>query len=463
MFHNISLDRGIGLGLAGLICLVGLGPLAIEAAQRRLDLFDLKNPFLVLYVLQLGASGAYTLISGTTAEYSLDPTTHAGDYELALLIALGGVAAFQAGIYSQPFRPIRVPSLLHGDWEVRRTAFIAVAGLAVGAVALALLIQVNGGLARYLLDREEIRNSGKLDGLGFLIFPATAVPAVCVLAFLAARRSRAHWQDAALIVVSALPGLLIGFRSLFLLPLAQGLVIWNYRVKKLSRRFVSLAILSMGTLSLAIAVTRGMDPALSVSQQVDLAEQMMEQGRLDVLTTGLFRQRGTEIVATVVNRIDRAGGYLLGWPAIYEASTIVIPRRVWSDKPEPLGVRFTTRFFGDDLAAARGIFDVDRWGGISPTVAGELYWHFGLPGVLFGLFLLGGIYRAVYTTLLANVDKPAVVLSYAVLFTSMTMFAEAIQGYLNGMVMYAILLAALIPALRGVTTSTAESAQRTQF
>ena len=105
----------------------------------------------------------------------------------------------------------------------------------------------------------------------------------------------------------------------------------------------------------------------------------------------------------------------------------------------PSSQRFTTYFFGESLALSRG-YDLEVWGGISATVVGELYWHFGLIGVLVGLFFLGRIANATYCTLQKNLSSPSVIIIYAITFTTFAMFAEAIQGYFNSLVMYVALL-----------------------
>jgi hypothetical protein len=59
-----------------------------------------------------------------------------------------------------------------------------------------------------------------------------------------------------------------------------------------------------------------------------------------------------------------------------------VPRVVWSDKPgENSSVTFNREFN----------FSADRDTHISPTHLGELYWNFGLPGVLFGMTCIGGL------------------------------------------------------------------------
>lgn len=55
----------------------------------------------------------------------------------------------------------------------------------------------------------------------------------------------------------------------------------------------------------------------------------------------------------------------------------LIPREVWPDKPEVLGLKFREHFFKDKL------------GGIPPGFFGELYVASGLIGLLIGSFLLG--------------------------------------------------------------------------
>jgi hypothetical protein len=147
------------------------------------------------------------------------------------------------------------------------------------------------------------------------------------------------------------------------------------------------------------------------------------------------RSKGTEVLAAVVHKLGETGDYEFGWRGLIEAFTIVVPKTLWADKPLPSGQRFTTYFFSSDLSFSRGA-DLDVWGGISPTVVGELYWNFGVGGVLVGLFLFGRLARLAFNTLRSHPGNPSIVILYAIFLTLFVLSAEAIQGNFNTLVMH---------------------------
>ena len=90
---------------------VGVVPMLWEMHRGRFDFFNLKNPFIVYFLLQLAASGLVTLISGHPSEIGLDPVQYLNAYEEALGLSLVGLLLFQVGYYTQAARPLKLPLL----------------------------------------------------------------------------------------------------------------------------------------------------------------------------------------------------------------------------------------------------------------------------------------------------------------------------------------------------------------
>jgi oligosaccharide repeat unit polymerase len=57
-----------------------------------------------------------------------------------------------------------------------------------------------------------------------------------------------------------------------------------------------------------------------------------------------------------------------------------VPRRVWGEKPLPVDFELSEKIVGPGASA-----------GTPFTLAGELFWNFGVPGTLVGMALLGGV------------------------------------------------------------------------
>ncbi|MHB8746724.1 MAG: O-antigen polymerase [Gammaproteobacteria bacterium] len=433
--------------LIGMMIVVGIGPMMWEMRRGRFDFFNLKNPFIIYYLLQLGVSGLVTLMSGQPSEIGLDPVQHSQVYEEALALSLLGLFIFQWGYYTQSERPLRIPLLLRIHWIGRRSQWLAAMLLVIGFGGFYMILSLNGGFATFLENRETFR-AGGLVGQGIFMFPATSVMALAALIYFlgnVAPSSNKSTVIKSLLVlfIALIPAYFIGFRSALGLPILQYMVVWNYAYREI-RAAKLIATLVIVTIAFTLyGISRAIPPGVSVqpSAIIDVAAKNPE-----LIYSVVSRSKGTEVVASVIKKLDQTGEYDLGWKSIIEAATIIIPRSLWEEKPEASSERFTTYFFARDLRLSRG-YEAGVWGGISPTVVGELYWHLGWLGVLVGLYLMGKLARAVYSTLQRNSTNPSVLVVYAIFFTSFAMFAEALQGYVNGLVMYGIVISMMLLAL----------------
>jgi hypothetical protein len=431
-------------------------PIAIELRRGTFDPFNLKNGFVAYYVLQLGVTGAITLWSGQPSEIGLDTVQYAGRYQEALALALGGLIAFQLGYYCfalQPPRPIRMPRAFLAEWRPGRYRAVVAAFMVFGWGAGALLIRRGGGLANFLATREEFRGGGLL-GQGPLLFPATSVLAIAALVFLlgAAREARsAAWKPLSVVVliIAILPSFVFGFRSFTVIAVLEFAVAWHYFVHRISIPTLLFGAVVFSAYFTAYGIWRAVPPDLTGRSLFDAASAAVAVHPA-LATSVVTRSRGTEVVATVVDRLDETRVYELGWRGIREAVTIAVPRRLWQAKPEPQSDRFATYFFGNTLALSRGNFLRDSWGGISPTVVGEFYWNFGWLGVIVGLWCMGRMARVIYATAAMYRDHRSIVVAYSVVAVSFIMCAEAVQGYVNGLVLQAIALSGTFLLLSAV-------------
>jgi hypothetical protein len=93
-------------------------------------------------------------------------------------------------------------------------------------------------------------------------------------------------------------------------------------------------------------------------------------------------------VALVVRDVGRLVPYSYG-ATLTQPLILLIPRVLWPDKP--------INTFGQDFGR---LFHVTNYWTratyVDPTVPGELYWNFGLPGILVGMGLVGVLLRWLY-------------------------------------------------------------------
>ena len=433
--------------LIATMVIIGMGPIAYEIYKKTFDFFNLKNPFIIYYIIQLGLSGIITFSTTQPSEIGLDPINHYTTYLQSLLLSNASLLAFQYGYYTRRKTALKIPIAFRTNWNSRKSNLFVLLLFIFGYLSLFLLLENNGGLGQFLHDREAFRAGGMI-GQGILIFPCTSLITLAALIFFAksTNKSKKIQQliSIAVLIASIFPAYLLGFRSAIALPVLQFMVLWNYGCNKIppGKLFVLLTSVVIGFtlygLSRQIPADLPIDAAL-------VTEVLSENP--EIAYSVILRSKGTEVLTSVISKLDQTGDYEFGWRGVLECLTIVFPKVLWEDKPMPASQKFTTYFFGEMLTQSRG-YDLGVWGGISPTVVGELYWHFGAFGALGGLFLLGRIAKGAYYTLRKNTSNPNVLIMYSIFFTTFSMFAEAIQGYANALIMYVPFII-LIPSLLG--------------
>lgn len=439
--------------LIGMMVVVGIVPMLWEMYKNRFDFFNLKNPFIIYFLLQLAISGLVTLLTGNPSELGLDTVGHSQTYELTFAISLIGLCLFQLGYYTHAARPIKIPILLKRPWNRYRYRLVVGIFLALGFCAFIMLMQTYGGLAGFLEDREVFRAGGMV-GKGVLIYPATSLMALAALIYFLGKVQENATRQAILksifvLIIALLPAFVMGFRSHLILPVLQFMVLWHYAYRRIQPGKLIILMALIVTIFTLYGLNRQIPHDVSVSPSL-LIDVVVENPELAYAVVS--RSKGTEVVATVIDTLNRTGDYDLGWKSLFESATIVIPRAIWEDKPQASSVRFTTYFFANALLLTRNN-ETDALGGVSPTVVGELYWHFGWIGVSLGLYFLGKLARMIYSTLQLNPTNPGVLIVYATLYTSFAMFAEALQGYVNSLVMYGFVIIVTLHMLTNRTSS----------
>ena len=115
------------------------------------------------------------------------------------------------------------------------------------------------------------------------------------------------------------------------------------------------------------------------------------------------------IIAAVPDKMEyRNGEMLYGW------ATALIPRSMWPDKP---------MWMERGPYILRNVYNSNnRVAGIPPGYIAELYWNFGLLGVLIGMGLFGFFIRTVYVSFIPYAGNPVSVLIYTFFLTRFVLF-----------------------------------------
>jgi hypothetical protein len=162
-------------------------------------------------------------------------------------------------------------------------------------------------------------------------------------------------------------------------------------------------------------------------------------------------------VAAVVRYAGRYVPYRYGATLVLTPLALLIPRFLWPDKPDvSLGREFGITF---DL-----VDPVDKETRIAPTVVGEFYWNFHIPGVLLGMLLLGASYRWFYQKFGKGIgNEPIRASFYLTLLSSALRFEGNVAMLVGGLVKTGVILVVLIALLErvGVLRAIADAAPST--
>lgn len=418
--------------LLSILLLVGLVPILSEVLRGRFDAFNAKNAFIAYYLMQLAAPAANIAFGGEVSPIALDPHFYEDYYLLTLALAIFGLLAFHLGYYATngPRLPAR---LLAAQWSRPRVNFVIALFVLGGLSALASFLSLYGGDAA---AARAAWRGGELQGQGLITFAAGSLPALGVMLWMVSRKNlRFGWRFLLVAGMALLPAIFMGFRSLFMLPILQFMVVWHFWRRPLPIKRLAVLLVFAGAVFTGYGIWR------TIPEGYDLSDGVARvlQTEPELLYNIAMRSRGTEIVATVLKAMDQDRiEYRMVVPFIWEAATIYVPSGLWPDKPTPSSLTFGTEFFGQDLSILRGDFTTVLFGGISPTAIGEFYWQLGWLGVFGGMLVLGIIAKRAYRLVSTHRDKPAVVVGYGIFFTALMGMAEAPQGYTNGLVLWGI-------------------------
>jgi hypothetical protein len=133
----------------------------------------------------------------------------------------------------------------------------------------------------------------------------------------------------------------------------------------------------------------------------------------------LNRQFDPTPVGFIVDQV-RQGGFLLGGTMTYAAYSF-IPRIIWPDKPDVTRGGWFTFYLGFSHSPDSSTTSTGQ------TATGELYWNFGLSGVLGGMFLIGALLGCLWG--MAGADphrQPLRMLLYVLIMMIMPNMPEAV-------------------------------------
>lgn len=152
------------------------------------------------------------------------------------------------------------------------------------------------------------------------------------------------------------------------------------------------------------------------------------KGLLWYVNAFVGRMIGTDALTMIIARTPEQVPYQ-GGKTLLLAIYGLVPRILWSSKPSLIMCSVNNRYF-----SGRG---VDAGTCAAMTTPGELYWNFGILGVVIGLFcmglLLGGLYRR-FTRIEGKTRGYILLVVYAIVLLQLMRFERGVGQIVNNIV-----------------------------
>jgi hypothetical protein len=417
-------EARVTLVLGGALCLVIYGYLGLREARKAPLWLSPLSFYFFWYSVGMGASPLYIGLTTTddSVRFVSDSTmVLIPDLATGFVLFLVGSFAMHLGV--QIFRP-------HSYSQERPSLGKNFLGALAAVWIIGLIFQVNPSLFSFL-------------GGTVKVFSVALLGSVCGFAII--RRRSVGLSRVAFVVI-----LIIGTTGLFFGNLASDSktyimfsflpLIWFFLIRPRLRVWVPPLAVILGLFYLAtvapVIQTARMRPA---DEGTTTREHLIEtfdnwrretpaelsQSFLgDQLDQFLNRQLDPMPVGFLVGEVHRSG-LMLGETMKY-AGFAFVPRVLWPDKPT------VTR--GAWFSAYLGLYDTeaDATTAIGMTAVGELYWNFGIIGVVIGMIAIGCALGFLWK--LASADprgRPIHMLLYVSVMLATPDMAEAVQVFVT--------------------------------
>jgi oligosaccharide repeat unit polymerase len=299
--------------------------------------------------------------------------------------------------YVIKFPKIRISqfSLIRNDcWNTRRLMSIVFLFIIIAAVGTAIFIK-EMGIEFVVLSNISEKHSYIVEGavhekasLGYVRWAAELVaPAFYMLLtwFAASSRKLLSFSGAGVIFIGLLASIfpiLTSTRTGVAVVLIIALVIWHYMRKPMYiHTMVWTMVIGIFVLMVMSALRKGANSSSEVGSY-------LTGGKIFESLVGNRNFLGIDKTALIIDAVPKKLPYRYGSTFLLWLAA-PIPRTLWLEKP----VISAGDIIGDELYL--GQYGVVT-GGVPPGIIGELYWNFGLVGVLGGMFLLGCFLNILY-------------------------------------------------------------------
>jgi len=373
----------------------------------------------------------------------------------AMIVVLVALACFVVGyaihIPSKP-RLERLTLIRHDGWHPARLAGVVMVLVALSIVATTLYLQ-QMGIGSLSLDTLSAKRRLVVEGaefrfaaLGYYLWGSklSAYAFYLLLTYVVTTRTRLLSPlglfTLGLGVSSAILPIITSSRTEALLPVAYAALIWHYlrSTVRASSLLLILTIAMSGVILMGSLRALGQGRVEAIGDYMGVEAVLGTRHWLDVTKT-----------AHILDAVPRREGFQYG-ATLVSWVYAPIPRTYWLDKP----VVRSGQIIGQIIYEGQFVKT-----GVPPGFVAELYWNFGFPGVVVGMFVFGLGLRYLYEAFrpLLTRNRNALLLYVGLMLP----FAlQLLGGDLSGVVLQTATHAITMVALLAVVSTRATEPRR---
>jgi len=366
-----------------------------------------------------------------------------GDYILArsLTVSLVGLIAFYFGYVLAPLNPLERARILRlrEFWSVRITQYIIIASLIGFVVAVAWFFH-SVGLSEYINTPRSMRHdlyAGSYISGFFVDWGSTAAFFSLVLIFEKLKHRPYYYGVFLLFIVLTYIWFNLfvfsGSRIQVVRIAAMLLIYWHLRINRVS----ILRLFTLGFIGIIFIVIMGYLRSGLGDLNASVSVFNLFHDRSNLLTIVIYAldfPTAYDIYLMIVNHLpDYDYGYGMSYLKLL---FLFVPRSIWPDKPENI-TWISTRLFRPE--------QLDLGVSYNPTILGEMYYNFGIFGVISLCFLFGMCCHLPLTYYKKNRFSIGGIIIYSVLLFSIIeqfrgAFSDITKNYLFFYIVPAIII-----------------------
>jgi O-antigen/teichoic acid export membrane protein len=316
----------------------------------------------------------------------------------------------------------------------RRVVRVALGALAVGSLLWGALFLRNGGFGALVNDPASLHLEQFSGGYGVFGYMLCLAVALLVLWAWLRRPTRMLGVMLGLAtVVSVVAALALQTRGPLIASIAAAAVLTVHERSLSPRRVIALALVGV-LLVFGFAYMRTVREHAQAKPLREAIEATAGEGPLTLVGDDF-----TEVDNFVtLRRLIPDGLPWLAGRSLADVPAAFVPRQLWADKPLPI-----------DFALSQAVFGPDSRAGTPFTLAGELYWNYGIAGVLAGMTMLGAVGGAGWRVLRSRRSGGATVAAAALVGYSYLLLTRPLGPMLLTTVM-ALVAILILAALAGL-------------